>query len=88
MWDKTLQLILPYHLTMQKKVCFMQNSNQRTIKDEFSNCTVLTVAHRLKTILDCDQIAVLSDGRLKEVGHPGVNATKPFSLSLMAGRST
>jgi ABC-type multidrug transport system fused ATPase/permease subunit len=66
----------------------MQNSKQRTIKDEFSDCTVLTVAHRLKTILDCDRIAVLSDGRLKEVGRPGVIAIKPFSLSLMAGRLT
>ncbi len=34
----------------------------------------MTVAHRLKAILDCDRIAVLSDGRLKEVGRPGVNA--------------
>ena len=31
---------------------------------------MLTVAHRLKTILECDRIAVLSDGKLKEIGKP------------------
>jgi ATP-binding cassette subfamily C (CFTR/MRP) protein 1 len=52
---------------------------QMTIKDEFSDCTVLTVAHRLKTILDCDRIAVLSDGKLKEVGKPDVLLSQPDS---------
>ena len=36
------------------------------------DCTVLTIAHRLNTILDSDRIAVLSSGRLAEMDSPGV----------------
>ncbi|XP_054161116.1 multidrug resistance-associated protein 1-like [Oppia nitens] len=37
---------------------------QTTIRSEFANCTVLTIAHRLNTILDSDRVLVLSDGRV------------------------
>ena len=43
---------------------------QTTIKDSFTECTVLTIAHRLKTILDSTRIAVLSEGQLEEMGAP------------------
>ena len=35
---------------------------QRIIRQEFSNCTVITVAHRVPTLIDSDMVMVLSYG--------------------------
>ena len=43
---------------------------QSTIKTAFSDCTVLTIAHRLNTIIDYDLALVLDQGRLLEAGSP------------------
>ncbi|GFO41988.1 multidrug resistance-associated protein 4 [Plakobranchus ocellatus] len=43
---------------------------QRTIRAKFRESTVLTIAHRLYTIMDCDRIMVLADGELKEFDSP------------------
>lgn len=43
---------------------------QGVIRTEFESCTVVTVAHRLETILDSDVIAVMDDGRVVEFGNP------------------
>ncbi len=31
---------------------------QKSIRDQFKECTVLTVAHRLRTVIDSDRIMV------------------------------
>ncbi|XP_077535964.1 ATP-binding cassette sub-family C member 2-like [Haemaphysalis longicornis] len=41
---------------------------QSTVRQCFSNCTVLTIAHRLNTILDNDKVLVLESGRVLEFG--------------------
>ena len=42
----------------------------KLIKEEFVDSTVITIAHRLNTIIESDMVAVLSQGRLVEYGKP------------------
>ncbi|KAH7657583.1 Xenobiotic-transporting ATPase protein [Dioscorea alata] len=43
---------------------------QKIIRQEFSNCTVITVAHRVPTVTDSDRVMVLSYGNIVEFGKP------------------
>ncbi|XP_019397334.1 PREDICTED: multidrug resistance-associated protein 6 isoform X2 [Crocodylus porosus] len=43
---------------------------QSMIRTQFKECTVLTIAHRVNTILDCNRILVLENGQIAEFDTP------------------
>ncbi|KAH6565614.1 hypothetical protein BASA50_007974 [Batrachochytrium salamandrivorans] len=43
---------------------------QQTIRTQFTDATVLTVAHRLKTVIDYDRVLVMDAGQVAEIGTP------------------
>ncbi|KAF8980715.1 hypothetical protein BGZ46_003790 [Entomortierella lignicola] len=43
---------------------------QKTIRKEFRDRTILTIAHRIKTVMDSDKILVLDHGRVQEYDSP------------------
>jgi len=49
------------------------------ISEDFADATVLTIAHRLNTIINSDQIAVMSNGALKEYDSPQNLLSRPDS---------
>ncbi|KAK8304343.1 hypothetical protein V6Z12_D04G215600 [Gossypium hirsutum] len=47
------------------------NVIQETIREETSKCTVITVAHRIPTVIDNDLVLVLDKGKIVEYDKPG-----------------
>lgn len=50
---------------------------QETIRTKLKDCTVITIAHRLNTIMDYDKILVLENGRVVEFDTPQELLNKP-----------
>jgi ABC-type multidrug transport system fused ATPase/permease subunit len=53
---------------------------QRTIREQFQNATVLTIAHRIATIADSDRVMVLDFGQLIEFDTPERLLQNPNSI--------
>lgn len=43
---------------------------QQTVQETFADCTVLTIAHRLHSVLSCDMVIVIDAGQVIEMGSP------------------
>lgn len=53
---------------------------QKTIREKFVDCTVLTIAHRLHTIMDSDKVLVMENGYAKEYDIPYKLLQQPFGF--------
>ncbi|OQR71267.1 canalicular multispecific organic anion transporter 1-like [Tropilaelaps mercedesae] len=62
---------------------------QDTIRKVFRDSTILTIAHRVNTILDSDLVVVMAAGQIIETGQPQVLLQNPqsefFSMAREAG---
>jgi ATP-binding cassette subfamily C (CFTR/MRP) protein 4 len=61
---------------------------QHTLKENFSEATIISVAHRLDTIIDYDRILVLGEGRVLEYGSPSELLSKEEGHFASMVRST
>ncbi|XP_044582517.1 multidrug resistance-associated protein 5-like isoform X6 [Cotesia glomerata] len=52
---------------------------QTTIQNQFSDCTIMIIAHRLQNVLSCDRILVLNSGKIVEFDTPGNLLDNPES---------
>jgi ABC-type multidrug transport system ATPase subunit len=63
---------------------------QRAIRSEFKSSTLLTIAHRLSSVIDYDRLLVLSNGKVAEFDTPIVSCPDAarFTIALEADSRT
>uniref|UniRef100_A0A0D9Y8B3 ABC transporter C family member 13 n=1 Tax=Oryza glumipatula TaxID=40148 RepID=A0A0D9Y8B3_9ORYZ len=50
---------------------------QKIIREEFSACTIISIAHRIPTVMDCDRVLVIDAGLAKEFDSPANLIERP-----------
>ncbi|XP_044973529.1 ABC transporter C family member 14-like [Hordeum vulgare subsp. vulgare] len=56
---------------------------QRIIREEFRECTVISIAHRVPTVMDSDRVLVLDAGLVKEFDAPSKLMGRPSVFGAM-----
>lgn len=50
---------------------------QRIIREDFAECTIISIAHRIPTVMDCDRVLVIDAGLAKEFDRPATLIERP-----------
>ncbi|XVE73311.1 hypothetical protein DITRI_Ditri11bG0107500 [Diplodiscus trichospermus] len=50
---------------------------QKIIREDFAACTIVSIAHRIPTVMDCDRVLVVDAGRAKEFDKPSRLLERP-----------
>ncbi|KAJ0743495.1 putative ABC-type xenobiotic transporter [Helianthus annuus] len=50
---------------------------QKIIREDFADCTIISIAHRIPTVMDCDRVLVIDAGYAKEFDEPSRLIQKP-----------
>jgi ABC-type multidrug transport system fused ATPase/permease subunit len=53
---------------------------QKVIREKFTDSTVITIAHRLNTVIDCDRVLVMRSGKVAEFAPPADLLDDPDSV--------
>ncbi|KAK8630776.1 hypothetical protein V6N13_079552 [Hibiscus sabdariffa] len=65
---------------------------QKIIREEFAACTIISIAHRIPTVMDCDKVLVVDAGKTKEFDKPSRLLERPTVFAALvqeyADRST
>ncbi|KAF8674747.1 hypothetical protein HU200_048028 [Digitaria exilis] len=56
---------------------------QKITRQEFSICTIISIAHRIPTVMDCDRVLVLDAGMVKEFDAPSWLIEQPSLFGAM-----
>ncbi|KAL6615336.1 hypothetical protein ACP70R_037606 [Stipagrostis hirtigluma subsp. patula] len=50
---------------------------QKIIREDFAACTIISIAHRIPTVMDCDRVLVIDAGLAKEFDSPANLIERP-----------
>ncbi|KAL3759959.1 hypothetical protein ACHAWU_000582 [Discostella pseudostelligera] len=81
----------PQILVMDEATASIDNTTdaviQTMIRENFASATVLTIAHRLNTIMDSDRVLVLDDGNVAEFDTPSALISRGGIFAFMVEKS-
>lgn len=81
----------PKILVMDEATASIDNTTdaaiQQMIRENFASATILTIAHRLNTIMDSDRVLVLDDGRVAEFDSPSALISQGGIFASMVEKS-
>ncbi len=52
---------------------------QDVLRSALYNCTVITIAHRVESVMGSDRVIIMANGKAIEVGHPNILLQDPYS---------